>query len=201
MPSQRDITLRSGHATPKNIVLHDLPVAPVVTTPIYLYSGHASPKNITLRDPTDAPDTGGAEDVAAAGAIAFALGDSGSAVVESPVAVSASLGASVVGASVIERPASALAACVVSVSGAPVPETTASAIAACALSFTGAAQVEVAPSAPLSLALSVSASTITDHMLSAGAQHSLLPHVHITTGRGRRKRDYSGRGYGAHRRR
>jgi hypothetical protein len=53
MADQKKITLRQGHATPKNIILNELPVAtPSAGTTIYLYEGHATAKNIILRDPT-----------------------------------------------------------------------------------------------------------------------------------------------------
>ena len=62
MADQRKITLRTFHATPKNIILRDLPVAtPSAGTTIYLYENHATPKNIILRNPlvADAPAAGG----------------------------------------------------------------------------------------------------------------------------------------------
>lgn len=53
MADQKKITLRQGHATPKNIILRELPVADALpTTKIYLYQGHATAKNIILDDPT-----------------------------------------------------------------------------------------------------------------------------------------------------
>ena len=61
MSGQRDITLRSGHATPSTIVLRALPVATASTTTIYLYEGDATPSTIILRDPTTLAATGGAQ--------------------------------------------------------------------------------------------------------------------------------------------
>lgn len=59
MADQKEITLRQGDATPKDIVLYELPVATVpATTTIYLYQGDATPKDVILRDPTAAPATG-----------------------------------------------------------------------------------------------------------------------------------------------
>jgi len=52
MANLKDITLRPGHATAKNIVLRALPVAAVVVTTIWLYPLHTTPKNIVLGDPT-----------------------------------------------------------------------------------------------------------------------------------------------------
>ena len=58
MADQRQITLRSGHATPAAIIMRALPVASVSTLTIYLYPFHATQKTILLRDPLtrDAPD-------------------------------------------------------------------------------------------------------------------------------------------------
>ncbi len=53
MASQKDISLYSGDATPKDIVLRDLPAAPAAAvTTIYLNSGDATAKDVVLRDPT-----------------------------------------------------------------------------------------------------------------------------------------------------
>lgn len=53
MADQRIITLYPGDATPKDIVLRDLPVATASPgTTIYLYQGDATAKDIVLRDPT-----------------------------------------------------------------------------------------------------------------------------------------------------
>lgn len=72
MADQRKITLRQGHATPKNIVLRELPVAtPHPGTKIYLYVGHANPKNIILRDPTTLVIVGGPFPVQFAGLRTF----------------------------------------------------------------------------------------------------------------------------------
>ncbi len=52
MADQKRITLRQGHATPKNIILRALPAADAAaTTTIYLYQGHATPRNIILSNP------------------------------------------------------------------------------------------------------------------------------------------------------
>lgn len=60
MADQKDITLRAGDATPKDIVLYDLPVAtPAETTTIYLVAGDATPKDVILRDPTVQPGASG----------------------------------------------------------------------------------------------------------------------------------------------
>lgn len=54
MADQNKITLRQGHATPKNVILRDLPVADAPTgTTIYLYENHATPNTVILRDPTE----------------------------------------------------------------------------------------------------------------------------------------------------
>lgn len=56
MADQKRIVLRSGHATPKNIVLYALPVADASTgTTIYLTEGQANAKDILLRNPASAP--------------------------------------------------------------------------------------------------------------------------------------------------
>lgn len=53
MADQKEITLRQGDATPKDIVLYDLPVAtPSAGTTVYLYQGDATAKDVILRDPT-----------------------------------------------------------------------------------------------------------------------------------------------------
>lgn len=52
MADQKEIVLRQGDASPKDIVLYDLPAAtPSSGTTIYLYQGDATPKDIVLRNP------------------------------------------------------------------------------------------------------------------------------------------------------
>jgi hypothetical protein len=52
MADQKDINLYQGDATPKDIVLRDLPLATVSAgTTIYLYAGDATAKDIILRNP------------------------------------------------------------------------------------------------------------------------------------------------------
>lgn len=51
MADQKKITLRQTHATPKNIILRELPVSMSTSTFIRLLSTHATPKNIILRNP------------------------------------------------------------------------------------------------------------------------------------------------------
>ena len=56
MADQREITLRQGDATPRDIVLHELPAAAISAgTIIYLFEGDATARDIILRDPTTAP--------------------------------------------------------------------------------------------------------------------------------------------------
>lgn len=56
MADQKRIKLGALHATPKTIIVRDLPVAnAAATTKIYLYTTHATPKNVIMRDPTAAP--------------------------------------------------------------------------------------------------------------------------------------------------
>ena len=56
MADQKRIKLYSLHATPKNVVMRELPVANAsAATKIYLYTTHATPKNVVMRDPTSAP--------------------------------------------------------------------------------------------------------------------------------------------------
>lgn len=51
--SQKDITLRQGHATPATIILRALEAAPPSpTTTIYLYEFHPTPSTVVLGDPT-----------------------------------------------------------------------------------------------------------------------------------------------------
>jgi hypothetical protein len=58
--SQKDITLRQGHATPKTIILRAFEAAPASpTTTIYLYEFHATPKTVVLGDPTIVRQSGG----------------------------------------------------------------------------------------------------------------------------------------------
>lgn len=60
MADQREITLYSGDATPKDIVLRALPVADASPgTTIYLFTGASPDKDIILRDPTAVPVSGG----------------------------------------------------------------------------------------------------------------------------------------------
>lgn len=76
MTDQRRVVLRSGHATPKNIVVYALPVADASAgTTIYLTEFHATPKNIILRNPTAAPVAGAetGESAAPLSAVAIAV--------------------------------------------------------------------------------------------------------------------------------
>lgn len=59
MPSQKDITLRQGDASPKDVILYELPIADATTTTIYLTEFDATPNNVILRDPTVQPQAGG----------------------------------------------------------------------------------------------------------------------------------------------
>lgn len=60
MANQKEITLRQGEVSPKDIVLHDLPVADLqAQTTIYLSEFDATPKNVVLRDPTVQPQSAG----------------------------------------------------------------------------------------------------------------------------------------------
>jgi hypothetical protein len=80
MADQKKITLRQGHATPKNIILNELPVATSSAgTTIYLYEGHATAKNIILRDPTVLVSQGAASYEITAASSAIVL--SGSSVI------------------------------------------------------------------------------------------------------------------------
>jgi hypothetical protein len=49
--SQQEIILWPVDASPGDIVLRSMELAPVVTTDIILYAGDASPSDIVLRDP------------------------------------------------------------------------------------------------------------------------------------------------------
>jgi hypothetical protein len=77
MADQKKITLRGTHATPKNIVLRELPVAtPSAGTTIRLKSLHATPKNIILGDPTQSGAAGPTFTlIASGGTYAFTGGD------------------------------------------------------------------------------------------------------------------------------
>ena len=77
MADQKKITLRGLHATPKNIILRELPVAtPSAGTTIRLKSLHATPKNIILGDPTASGAAGPTFILIAAGSTyAFTGGD------------------------------------------------------------------------------------------------------------------------------
>lgn len=70
MASNKDITLRQGHATPKTIVLQSLAGLTPIQTTIYLYGFDATAKNVVLRDPTLAPVTSGDRSVSAAQTLA-----------------------------------------------------------------------------------------------------------------------------------
>jgi hypothetical protein len=72
MADQRIVTLYPGDATPKDVVLRDLPVAGVVTTPIYLRAGDATAKDIVLRDPTAFTAAGGVNVTPDVGVAVFA---------------------------------------------------------------------------------------------------------------------------------
>ncbi len=67
MADQKRITLRSGHASPKTIILYELPVADAAAgTTIVLYEGHATAKTVVLRNPADIPVAGGTVEIALA---------------------------------------------------------------------------------------------------------------------------------------
>lgn len=59
MADQREITLHQGDATPKDVVLRDLPVASVSSLTVWMFAGDATPNDIVLRDPTETPSAGG----------------------------------------------------------------------------------------------------------------------------------------------
>lgn len=60
MPTQQDITLYPGDATPKDIVLRELLAAPAsALTTIYLVQGNATPKDIVLFNVAAQPPGGG----------------------------------------------------------------------------------------------------------------------------------------------
>lgn len=70
--SQKDITLRQGHATPATIILRALEAAPPSpTTTIYLYEFHASPKTVVLGDPTTVRVAAGAQTYTFTGDVAL----------------------------------------------------------------------------------------------------------------------------------
>jgi hypothetical protein len=78
MADQRKITLRPFHATAKNIIVRELPVAtPSAGTRIYLYPFHATAKNIILRDPATTAGPGGPVDADFVGAAAIIFGQTG----------------------------------------------------------------------------------------------------------------------------
>lgn len=58
MADQKNITLREGAGSSKDITLRELPVADFPFTPIYLYAGEDSPKDVRLRDPSLLVSTG-----------------------------------------------------------------------------------------------------------------------------------------------
>jgi hypothetical protein len=72
MANQKNVTLYQGAGSSKDITLRDLPVADVVTTPIYLYQGEASAKDIRLRDPSALVGAGAETGSSAAPLIAVA---------------------------------------------------------------------------------------------------------------------------------
>lgn len=55
MADQKEIILRQGDATPKDIILRDLPVATPVQTIVYLFQGDVTAKDIVLRNPLESP--------------------------------------------------------------------------------------------------------------------------------------------------
>ena len=72
--SQKDITLRAFHATPKTIILRGLPVAPASpTTTIYLYEFHPTPSTVVLGDPTTVRVAAGAQTYTFTGDVALTL--------------------------------------------------------------------------------------------------------------------------------
>lgn len=59
MADQRKITLRQGHATPRTIILRELPTAtPSSGTRIYLRTLHTTPRTIVLYRADESGDTG-----------------------------------------------------------------------------------------------------------------------------------------------
>jgi len=70
---QREIVLRQGDATPKDIILREMPAAAAATpTTVWMFEGDSTPKDIILRNPLETPTTGGAASIVGAGGIASA---------------------------------------------------------------------------------------------------------------------------------
>lgn len=69
MAGQKDIILRQGDATAKDIILRELPAADApASLTLWMFAGDATPKDIILRDPTATPvDPGGSATIASAG--------------------------------------------------------------------------------------------------------------------------------------
>ncbi len=60
MADKNNPTLRSGDASPKNIILRALPAVAAASTVIFLFASAPSAKDIVLRDTTATPVTGSA---------------------------------------------------------------------------------------------------------------------------------------------
>jgi hypothetical protein len=153
----RNVTLYSGHATPKNIVLRAQPAIALVPVPIYLYAGHATPANITLRDPTQAPAAG--SDISVSGSASVVL-------------------AGMVASTVLESPATASSAVVFAGSATAVVELPSAAGSAIALAGSATALVEWPLSAASSaIVLSGSVVAVSDWVLAASPAVALVASV------------------------
>lgn len=74
MPTTRDVVLREGSATPKNVVLYALPVPSISSTTIFMYAGNSTPNNIVLSDPAKVRQvSGGTNYTLAVGVGAFSM--------------------------------------------------------------------------------------------------------------------------------
>lgn len=162
MAGQNDITLHSGHATPENIVLRDLPAAPAVAgTTIYLYAGHATPENVIMGDPTVIrEEAGGGTTHQVEASI------TGTATVLAVAAVVRAAAASITGTAAVSASAVAARAASASIRGTATVSASAVAIRTASASITGTATV----SATASAARGVEASIVGTATVTADAE-------------------------------
>lgn len=135
MADQREITLHQGDATPKDIVLRDLPVASVASLTVWMFAGDSTPRDIVLRDPTETPSAGGTTivpvDLASSGVAGGSL--VGACLYLSEFSANGAAGGSMVGAAVFPA--------VLTASGTASDAIAAAAIAASVLGASGASTV------------------------------------------------------------
>lgn len=152
MADQKRIKLYSLHATPKNVIIRELPVASLTSTKIYLYPGHATAKNIVIGDPTVIRAAGDGTE-ALSGSATLTLTATGALLSTTALSGTASLVLTASGALVSTTSLSGAASLILAATGALVSTTALSGSASLTLTASGASESTTSLSGEASLAL------------------------------------------------